>query len=139
MIGGWRLYTRYRVKAMYGNQKDGSQIVERFISVTIVDIISEHNKFNFVFLRISTISKYINLLRHFQSESAFNIVKQRGYHVKKSIEPIFYSLVSFFRCARRTFHFSRLVITSFVLCKFNSRSVSIRASITMSSRIKFLM
>ncbi len=38
------MYTSQRAKAMYGNQKDGSQIVERFISAMIADIILEHNK-----------------------------------------------------------------------------------------------
>ena len=32
MIGGWQSYIRYQVKVMYGNQKDGSQIVEKSIS-----------------------------------------------------------------------------------------------------------
>jgi len=44
MIGGWQLYTRWQAKVMYGNQKDGSQIVKRFISAMIADIILGHNK-----------------------------------------------------------------------------------------------
>ena len=52
MIGGWQSYIRYQVKVMYGNQKDGSQIVEKSISVMIADIILEHNKNKLYILRL---------------------------------------------------------------------------------------
>lgn len=61
MIGGWQLFTRHRAKAMYGNPKNGSQIAEKSIFVTIADTILEHNKINLIFC-----DKY-NFLWHFQS------------------------------------------------------------------------
>lgn len=54
------MFIRHRAKVMYGNGKDGSQIAEKSIFVTIADTISEHNKINFIFC-----DKY-NFLWHFQ-------------------------------------------------------------------------
>lgn len=44
MIGGWQLYIAQAARDMSGNQRNGFQTDERFITVTIADTISEHNK-----------------------------------------------------------------------------------------------
>lgn len=43
MIGGWRLFMLQAAKVMFGRQKDGFRIEEKFITAMIVDIISGHS------------------------------------------------------------------------------------------------
>ena len=47
MIGGWQSFTRPQEKVMFGNQKDGFLIEEKFIFVMIAEIILEHRKSGF--------------------------------------------------------------------------------------------
>ena len=44
MIGGWQSFIKLQEKVMFGNQKDGFLIEEKFIFVMIVEIILEHKK-----------------------------------------------------------------------------------------------
>jgi hypothetical protein len=41
MIGGWQLYIKLLEKVMFGSQSVGSQIVEEYIIVMIVETILE--------------------------------------------------------------------------------------------------
>lgn len=71
MIGGWRLFMLQAAKVMFGRQKDGSRIGERFITDMIVGIISGHNFFNLlndINLPI-TIGRFFYLMR---ADSYFN-------------------------------------------------------------------
>ena len=47
---------------MFGNQKDGFQIAGKFIFVTIVDTILEHNKENYILLMTLSIIESVNFL-----------------------------------------------------------------------------
>ena len=75
MIGGWRLFMLQAAKVMFGRQKDGFRIEEKFITAMIVDIISGHNFFNLlndINLPI-TIGRFFYLMR---ADSYFNFLQK---------------------------------------------------------------
>ena len=80
---------------MYGNLGDGSQIVERFISAMIADIILEHNKKQTLHFELGMTSNHIKMTLS-RNESVIFICKKGGIFLTEgAIKTVFFIFLNF--------------------------------------------